>query len=149
MTNADELSQEAAPRSSEEVAHRFVAAAPLADVPPGRVVAVRVEGRSIALVNDGGVIHALDGDCSHAGGPLGEGRTAGCLIACPWHGAVFDARTGAPARGPARKPVATHPVRVDGDTVLVAVDGPGPAGGDDEAGSAGPGDPDPDGEPFA
>lgn len=101
---------------------RFVAVAVLADVPPGRVTTAEVDGHVVALVNDGGEIHAIDNDCSHAGGPLGEGRTAGCLVACPWHGAVFDARTGEPARGPARKSLRTHPVRLDGETILVAVD---------------------------
>lgn len=101
---------------------RFVAVAVLADVPPGQVTAADADGHPVALVNDGGAIYAIDHDCSHAGGPLGEGRTAGCLVACPWHGAVFDARTGEPARGPARKSLGTHPVKLDGDTVLVAVD---------------------------
>lgn len=99
----------------------FVAVAVLAEVPPGRVTAAEVDGYRIALVNDGGEIHAIDQDCSHAGGPLGEGRTAGCLVACPWHGAVFDARTGEPARGPARKSLRTHPVKLDGETILVSV----------------------------
>lgn len=99
---------------------RFVAVAVLADVPPGHVTTADADGHRVALVNDGGVIHAFDNDCSHAGGPLGEGRAAGCLVACPWHGAVFDARTGEPVRGPARKPVTTYPVTIADGTVYVA-----------------------------
>lgn len=111
-----------ASQSRSDSEPRFVAVAVLADVPPGRVTAADVDGHPVALVNDGGEIHAIDHDCSHAGGPLGEGRTAGCLVACPWHGAVFDARTGEPARGPARKSLRTHSVKLDGDTVLVSLD---------------------------
>lgn len=111
-----------ASKSLPEPGPRFVAVAVLADVPPGQVTSAEVDGHRVALVNDGGQIHAIDHDCSHAGGPLGQGRTAGCLVACPWHGAVFDVRTGEPARGPARKPLRTHRVALDGDTILVAVD---------------------------
>ena len=54
--------------------------------------------------------------CAHRGGPLSEGRLSGTRLACPWHGWMFDVRSGEctfPGRG-ARVPA--YPVQVtDGE----------------------------------
>ncbi|MQA87224.1 MAG: Rieske 2Fe-2S domain-containing protein [Streptosporangiales bacterium] len=101
---------------------RFAAAAVLGDIPPGWVLRVRIGGRDVALANHAGTIHAFDNSCTHAGGPLGDNRIKdGCLVECPWHNAMFDVRTGEVHSGPARKPQPTYPVKVEGDTVFVAV----------------------------
>lgn len=103
-------------------ATRFHPACAVDELPPGTARPVTVAGHHLALVNHDGVISAIDGDCPHAGGPLGEGQPgAGCVLACPWHGAVFDVTSGAPLRGPARKPVRTYQVRVADAVVQVAL----------------------------
>lgn len=91
------------------------------DLPAGSVKAVKVGDHAVALANVGGWFFAIGQDCPHAGGPLGEGRLAGCLLECPWHRAVFDVRTGRVRRGPARKPVRTYRVTVEDGMVFVAV----------------------------
>ena len=45
-----------------------------------------------AVCNAGGEIHALDGICPHAGGPLGQGALHGTTLVCPWHAWEFDCR---------------------------------------------------------
>lgn len=112
-------------------ATRFHRACAVEELPAGTARSVTVAGVHLALVNHDGVVSAVDGDCPHAGGPLGEGQPgAGCVLACPWHEAVFDVTSGAVLRGPARKPVRTYQVRVTDGVVQVAlpVDGmaPGP-----------------------
>ncbi len=104
-------------------APRFVAVARVEDVPSGTARTLQVDGRDIALVNDGGTLTAVDGLCPHAGGPLGEGSVTGspCLLVCPWHEAAFDVASGEVRRGPARKRVRTYPVEVTGGEVLVAL----------------------------
>ena len=100
----------------------LVRLATVSDVPPGWVLKVRVGSREIALANSAGTFTAMDNACTHAGGPLGDNRLhEGCYLECPWHNAVFDARTGDVVRGPARKPVRLYPVTVQDDTVFIAL----------------------------
>jgi 3-phenylpropionate/trans-cinnamate dioxygenase ferredoxin component len=100
----------------------FVQVASVGDVPPGWVLKVRVGSREIALANCDGTFSAMDNACSHAAGPLGDNRLKeGCYVECPWHNAVFDARTGEAVRGPARKSVRTYPVTVNDGAIFVAL----------------------------
>ena len=51
-----------------------------------------------------GRLYALSAVCTHAGCRLEYSHDA---LTCPCHNSTFDIRTGAPERGPARKPLAT------------------------------------------
>jgi nitrite reductase/ring-hydroxylating ferredoxin subunit len=98
-----------------------VRVATLADVAPGLPHLVETQGTRIVLVRLGDQVHALGGTCSHQGGPLGDGKLTGTRLACPWHGWMYDVRTGQclfPGRGTA---VPSYPVRVDGDAVWVTL----------------------------
>jgi nitrite reductase/ring-hydroxylating ferredoxin subunit len=64
------------------------------ECPPGQAREYVAEDRIVALFNVDGQIHALDGVCSHQGGPLGKGRLQGCIVTCPWHGWQFDVGSG-------------------------------------------------------
>ena len=63
--------------------------------------------------------YAVDNLCSHAAARLSEGRLKGHRIHCPLHGAAFDVRDGSPLTRPARDPIRTYPVRIDGDDLLI------------------------------
>ena len=98
-----------------------VRAASLAEVPTGGCKLADVNGMRVLLARVGEQVYACAGTCPHRGGPLGEGKLTGARLTCPWHGWIFDVRTGAcllPARGTA---VATYLVRVDGDEIWVDV----------------------------
>ena len=70
------------------------------DVPDeGRVRAVVVDGRSVALSRCGGHLGALENRCPHQGGPLGEASIENGLLRCPWHGYDYDPLTGVPPMG--------------------------------------------------
>ena len=72
----------------------FVKVASLASLPPGTVTEVTVGDASYAICNVQGELHALDGICPHAGGPLGQGNVQDNLVICPWHEWAYDCRTG-------------------------------------------------------
>jgi nitrite reductase/ring-hydroxylating ferredoxin subunit len=101
---------------------RLVRVAAVADVPPGWVLKVRVGSREVALAHTEDRLYAVENSCSHAGGPLGDTRLKeGCFVECPWHNSVFDVRTGAVVRGPARKEVKVYDVTVQGGDVFLAL----------------------------
>jgi nitrite reductase/ring-hydroxylating ferredoxin subunit len=57
----------------------------------------------------------------HRQGPLSEGSLDGTTVTCPLHGAQFNVWTGAVLRGPAKDPLKTYHVTVDGDIGRVEV----------------------------
>lgn len=99
-----------------------IAVAAADSVPHGQPITVDVGGRPVVLVRTDEGWLAVDGTCSHAGAPLGEGTTAGCVLVCPWHSSAFDLRSGAPQRGPARRPLRAYAVSVHDGVVHIHVD---------------------------
>ena len=98
---------------------RDVRVARFADLPAGGFLRVEVDGTGMVLARVGDGVHALSDECAHQGGPLGEGRLSGSKITCPWHGWMFDVRTGQcvfPGRGAS---VPSYPVRLEAGEVLV------------------------------
>lgn len=100
---------------------KFIGVARKDEVPPGTAKVVEVGGRSILLCNADDRIFAVENLCSHAEQPLACGRIKYGWIACPVHGARFDLETGEPLNPPATKPISTFAVRINGETVEVAV----------------------------
>lgn len=98
----------------------YVKAALLSRLPPGSTMQVTVEDQEYAICNAAGELHAVQGNCPHAGGPLGYGALHGHMLVCPWHAWEFDCRTGEHDYNP-RVRLATYPVKVEGDDVLIEV----------------------------
>jgi nitrite reductase/ring-hydroxylating ferredoxin subunit len=72
----------------------FVTVARVEDVPAGTVRTVCAGDQELALAHCDDGFFALQHECLHLHGPLGEGRLAGCVLTCPWHGWQYDVRTG-------------------------------------------------------
>ncbi len=53
-----------------------------------------VADRIVAVFRKDSGWSALDGICSHAGGPLAQGKIAGGVVTCPWHGWQYHLGTG-------------------------------------------------------
>jgi len=72
-------------------------------------------------LNDG--YYATEDTCSHAQASLAAGDIdlEDCTVECPYHGSLFDIRTGMVLSFPACKPVKTYPVKVVEDEVYVEV----------------------------
>jgi len=84
----------------------------------GRVRAVTVDRRTLALCRVGDQFGALDNRCPHQGGPLGEGSIENGWLRCPWHGYDFDPLTGRAPEG-LDDAVPTFAVQVRADGVYV------------------------------
>jgi nitrite reductase/ring-hydroxylating ferredoxin subunit len=89
----------------------------ISDVPPGSVLLVG----SVAVFNVDGGFCATQATCPHRQGPLNEGTLNGSTVTCPWHGSEFNVCTGAVLRGPAKDPLKTFTVTVDGEVGRVDV----------------------------
>lgn len=74
-----------------------------ADVPVGTGRVVEAGGRTLALFNVDGAFYAIDNECSHRGGPLGDGDLDGTIVVCPWHAWRWDVTTGASVNNPVVK----------------------------------------------
>jgi nitrite reductase/ring-hydroxylating ferredoxin subunit len=98
----------------------FVRVAAAGDVPAGEMLIVEVEGEEIVLANVDGQIYAFGNECTHRGGPLGEGLLEGDEVECPFHQGRFNVKTGAVVQDPPTEPVPTYKVQVDGGDILVA-----------------------------
>jgi len=99
----------------------FQRACALSDLPDEGALGVQVAGVPVAVVRAGGEVFALHDVCSHEEVPLSEGEIYDHTVECWLHGSCFDLRTGKPTGSPATKPVATYPVKIDGDDVLIAL----------------------------
>lgn len=99
----------------------YVPVARRADVPPGTVRQVRAGERWYALANVAGALYALDNNCPHNGGPLGQGCLDGRELACPWHGWRWDVATGRACWPATDWRARTIPVRLVGEDVHLPI----------------------------
>jgi len=89
----------------------------ISEVPPGSVLLMG----DVAIFSVEGGFCATQARCTHRQGPLSEGTVDGSTVTCPLHGAQFNVWTGAVLRGPAKDPLKTYSVTVDGDVGRVDV----------------------------
>lgn len=82
---------------------------------PGQIKLVHLDGQPVAVYNVGGSFYATQDACTHANGPLSKGHLDEVMVVCPWHGSCFDVTNGQVLCGPAKKPLATYQVIVDGE----------------------------------
>jgi nitrite reductase (NADH) small subunit len=118
------------------------------EIPLDRGLVVEVDGRQVGVFRVGDDVRAFLNVCPHQGGPVGTGglfpairgevrdrrlrefldpRTT--VVACPWHGWEFDARTGACLADPARRLRSFATVVREGEVMVVMEPRGGAAGG--------------------
>ncbi len=91
----------------------------LADLPPGTLAMVQVDGTDILLVNLDGKVHATQGVCSHEYFELDKGFLTGDSITCALHLSRFDLETGEALDPPAEAPLAVYWVVIDNDQIVL------------------------------
>jgi nitrite reductase/ring-hydroxylating ferredoxin subunit len=97
----------------------FVKLAKVGDLKDGDMIAVNHGREQYLLARVGDEYFALDNICSHAYGPLDQGRLFGCEVECPIHSGRFDLRTGEPTEEPAEDPMVAYQVKIEGDDIFI------------------------------
>jgi naphthalene 1,2-dioxygenase system ferredoxin subunit len=85
---------------------------------------VRIGGACLAIFNVAGAYHATSDICTHALAYLSQGYIEGGTVECPLHQGRFDIASGRALSPPVTKNLATYPVRVEGDRILVQLPAP-------------------------
>ena len=93
--------------------------ASLAEIPDDRPLQTGTPARPLALYKVEGAVYCTGNLCTHVEAFLSDGYLDGHTVECPLHGARFDIRTGRALCRPAKRDVATYPVRIEGDAVYV------------------------------
>jgi 3-phenylpropionate/trans-cinnamate dioxygenase ferredoxin component len=77
----------------------------------------------IALYRLSDGYYATEDTCSHAQASLAAGDIdlEECSVECPYHGSLFDIRSGQVLSLPASRPIKTYPVKVVDNEVFVEV----------------------------
>jgi 3-phenylpropionate/trans-cinnamate dioxygenase ferredoxin subunit len=88
------------------------------DVPAGQMRVFDVAGTTVNVASADGHLYAFDDTCTHTGCSLAEGRLDGTTVTCACHGSQFDVTSGAVLRGPAKRPVRSRLVQVEGENLL-------------------------------
>jgi len=71
------------------------------DFPEGEMRRVEANGLPVVILRREGLLHAIGAVCSHAGGPLHEGKVEEGVVTCPWHSSRFKFEDGKVVGGPA------------------------------------------------
>ena len=97
----------------------LVPVAQRSELPQGATRVVTLAGVEVLLCHTAEGIFAVQNLCSHAAERLCNGKLKGHRLICPLHGAAFDVRDGAALSRPARLPLVTYDVVVEGDSILL------------------------------
>jgi nitrite reductase/ring-hydroxylating ferredoxin subunit/uncharacterized membrane protein len=84
----------------------------LNDLPSREAKRINFDGKPVMIYRRYGEVYAIGATCSHAGGPLDEGKFNGSCVQCPWHDSVFDMKGGHIVHGPATQKQPNFEARV-------------------------------------
>lgn len=100
----------------------YVKVASAADIPEGTLKGFEIGPHRFVIVHAAGGFCAVVDECTHESVPLSEGEISDGQIVCRAHGARFDPKSGAVTAPPAVVPVETLEVKVEGDSIYVALE---------------------------
>ena len=78
----------------------FVTVARIGAIPEGQGEPFEVNGRVVAVFNDGGEYFAIDDLCPHMGASLSAGPLEDGIVSCPWHAWRYKISDGTWVRQP-------------------------------------------------
>lgn len=83
------------------------------DLPSGKMMGFTNDNKEFLVVNLKGKYYAICNNCMHKGCKLSSGTLNGNNIECPYHGSIFNVKTGKVVKGPAKKSESTFKIKVD------------------------------------
>ena len=95
--------------------------ASVADVAADKGLQVKIGTLDVAIFRLGETLYALEAICPHAEANLAEGFIEEDRVECPLHQAQFHIPSGKCLGPPADRDLATYPVKIEGNDVLVDV----------------------------
>jgi len=97
-----------------------IVACKTADIPPGKMIKVSIDGRDILVANINNEYFATDDSCTHSGSSLSEGKLNENTITCGWHAAEFDCKSGKLLKFPAKiRDLTSYNVVIESDNIFV------------------------------
>ena len=112
----------------EELMMALVKVIETSAVSPGKMKAVKVEGKDLLVVNVDGDYYVLDNKCPHKHLPLSRGKLEGCVLTCAFHRAQFDVKDGSTLADPRllflkmkTQDAIVYPVTIESQYVMVDV----------------------------
>ena len=96
----------------------FVAVCDVNDIAENRAKTLIIKDQNIALFKYDGKLSAINNQCRHQNGPLGEGKIIDGCITCPWHGYQYLPENGQ-SPPPFTEKIETYAVRCVGTMVWV------------------------------
>ncbi len=103
--------------------YQFIKITAASELPDGERLFVEIGSKPIVIFSLNGEYFATSDECSHDGGPIGDGEIEGYEIICPRHGARFDIRTGKATRFPAVEAIDQYPVRIVDGNIEIGIPG--------------------------
>ena len=94
FTDDEALTISAANRARAERTPEWVKVAEVDELGDGQTKILELWDQQIVLARVGDKLGAVEGVCSHQGGPLGDGPLDEGVLRCPWHGHPFDPISG-------------------------------------------------------
>lgn len=108
---------------------RYIKVAQAGELKAGEKKKATADGKTVLLTNIGGTYYAIDNKCPHMGGSLFDGNLEGDTITCPWHGSVFDVKTGKLIKNGKIafmnlkvKDDRAYSVKIEGDDILIGIE---------------------------
>ncbi len=98
----------------------YVKVAMTNDIAEGTGKSITVDGKSVAVFNVQGKFYAIDNNCAHRGGPIGDGMLEGTVATCPWHGWQWEVTSGKSLFSPDIA-VKSYPLRVEENEIYIDV----------------------------
>ena len=99
----------------------FKTIAKVGSIEEGSGRAFPLDGKMIAVFNDGGTYRAIDDFCPHMGASLADGHLEDGIVACPWHAWRFNTCDGTWCDNPKLK-INAYAVRVEGNDIQVRLE---------------------------